>query len=89
MKKEIVTPTEEERKVLGELSDRGEQKSGKFKGTLTPPGSDEGELRQKNSFPEEISDAPNTHLGIIGRLKKRFIKEFKELSLILSRINWL
>ena len=86
MKKDTVTPTEEERKMLGELSDKGEHKSRKIQDTLPPLCCDHGELRQEGSTDKGMSP---TRTRMIDRLKSRFIKEFRELSSILSRINWL
>lgn len=88
MKKYIVAPTGEERKILGELSSKGERKSQKNLDTPTPPGCDEGELQKKGSTNEEISRVLNTGMKKMDRLKKRFVKEWHDLALILSRIDW-
>jgi hypothetical protein len=50
MKKYIVTLTEEERKMLGELTSKGAHKSQKILDALTLLGCDEGEFQQKRSI---------------------------------------
>ena len=75
MKKYIVTLTEEERKMLGELASKGKHKSQKILDALTLLGCDEGEFQEKRSTNEEISRVLNTSMRKIDRVKKRFIEE--------------
>ncbi len=49
MKKYIVTLNEEERRILGELTSKGEHKSQKILDALTLHGCDEGEFQKKRS----------------------------------------
>jgi transposase len=81
MKKYIVTLTEEERKMLGELTSKGAHKSQKILDALTLLGCDEGEFQQKRSTNEEISRVLNTSMRKIDRVKKRFIEEGLDVAL--------
>ena len=75
MKKYIVTLTEEERKMLGELTSKGEHKSQKILDALILLGCDEGEFQTKRSTNEEIARVLNTSMRKIDRVKKRFVYE--------------
>jgi len=75
MKKYIVTLTEEERNMLGELTSKGEHKSQKTLNALILLGCDEGEFQKKRSTNEEISRILNTSMRKIDRVKKRFVEE--------------
>ncbi|MDQ5988616.1 MAG: hypothetical protein CSYNP_04377 [Syntrophus sp. SKADARSKE-3] len=75
MKRYIVTLTEDERKILGEITSKGEHKSQKILDALTLLGCDEGEFQKKRSTNEEISRVLDTSMRKIDRVKKRFIEE--------------
>ena len=81
MKKYIVTLTEEERRILGELTFKGEHKSQKILDALTLLGCDEGEFQKKRSTNEEISRVLNTSMRKIDRVKKRFVEEGLDVAL--------
>ena len=81
MKKYIVTLTEEERKMLGELASKGEHKSQRILDALTLLGCDEGEFQEKRSTNEEISRVLNTSMRKIDRVKKRFVEEGLDVAL--------
>jgi len=81
MKKDTVTLTEEERKMLGELTSKGEHKSQKILDALTLPGCDEGKFQIKRSTNEEISRVLNTSMRKIDRVKKRFVEEGLDVAL--------
>jgi len=81
MKKYIVTLTEEERKMLGELTSKGEHKSQKILDALTLLGCDEGEFQKKRSTNEEISRVLKTSMRKIDRVKKRFVEEGLDVAL--------
>lgn len=81
MKKYIVTLSEEERKMLGELTFKGEHKSQKILDALTLLGCDVGEFQKKRSTNEEISRVLNTSMRKIDRVKKRFVEEGLENTL--------
>lgn len=81
MKKYIVTLTEDERKMLEELTSKGKHKSQKILVALTLLGSDEGEFQKKRSTNEEISRVLNTSMRKIDRVKKRFVEEGLEVAL--------
>ena len=75
MKKYIITLTEEERRILGELTSKGEHKSQKILDALTLLGCDEGKFQNKRSTNEEISRVLNISMRKIDRVKKRFVEE--------------
>jgi hypothetical protein len=75
MKKYIVTLTEDERKMLSELTSKGRHKSQKILGALTLLGCDEGKFQAKRSTNEEIARVLNTSMRKIDRVKKRFVEE--------------
>ena len=75
MKKYIVTLTEDERVMLGEITSKGKHKSQKILDALILLGSDEGEFQNKRSTNEEIARVLNTSLRKIDRVKKRFVEE--------------
>ena len=81
MKKYTVTLTEEERKMLSELTSKGEHKSQKILGALTLLGCDEGKFQIKRSTNEEISRVLNTSMRKIDRVKKRFVEEGLDVAL--------
>ena len=81
MKKYIVTLTEEERKMLGELTSKGEHKSQKILDALTLLGCDEGKFQKKRSTNEEISRVLKTSMRKIDRVKKRFVEEGLDVAL--------
>jgi len=81
MKKYVVTLTEEERKMLGELTSKGEHKSQKILDALTLLGCDEGEFQKKGSTNEEISRVLKTSMRKIDRVKKRFVEEGLDVAL--------
>jgi len=81
MKKYIVTLTEEERRILGELAYKGEHKSQKVLDALTLLGCDAGEFQEKRSTNEEISRVLNTSMRKIDRVKKRFVEEGLDVAL--------
>ncbi|SEM24243.1 Homeodomain-like domain-containing protein [Syntrophus gentianae] len=75
MKKYIVTLTEEERKILVELTSKGKHKSQQILDALTLLGCDEGEFQKQRSINQEISRVLNTSMKKIDRVKKRFVEE--------------
>jgi transposase len=75
MKKYIVTLTEDERKMMSELTSKGTHKSQKILGALTLLGCDEGKFQTKRSTNEEIARVLNTSMRKIDRVKKRFVEE--------------
>lgn len=75
MKKYIVTLTEDERKMISELTSKGTHKSQKILGALTLLGCDEGQFQTKRSTNEEIARVLNTSMRKIDRVKKRFVEE--------------
>lgn len=81
MKKYIVTLTEEERKMLGELTSKGEHKSQKILDALILLGCDEGEFQTKRSTNEEIARVLKTSMRKIDRVKKRFVEEGLDVAL--------
>jgi hypothetical protein len=81
MKKYIVTLTEEERKILGELTSKGEHKSQKILDALTLLACDGGEFQEKRSTNEEIARVLNISMRKIDRVKKRFVEEGLEVVL--------
>lgn len=81
IKKYIVTLTEEERRILGELAYKGEHKSQKVLDALTLLGCDAGEFQEKRSTNEEISRVLNTSMRKIDRVKKRFVEEGLDVAL--------
>jgi transposase len=81
MKKYIVTLTEEERNMLGELTYKGEHKSQKTLNALILLGCDEGEFQKKRSTNEAISRILNTSMRKIDRVKKRFVEEGLDVAL--------
>ena len=66
MKKYIVTLTEEERRILGELTSRGEHKSQKILDALTLLGCDEGEFQKKRS----TKDASQINISNLSRMQR-------------------
>jgi transposase len=81
MKKYIVTLTEDERVMLGEITSKGKHKSQKILDALILLGSDEGEFQNKRSTNEEIARVLNTSLRKIDRVKKRFVEEGLDVTL--------
>lgn len=81
MKKYIVTLTEEERKILGELTSNGEHKSQKILDALILLGCDEGGFQTKRSTNKEIARVLNTSMRKIDRVKKRFVEEGFDVAL--------
>jgi hypothetical protein len=83
MKKYIVTLTEEERKMLGKLTSKGEHKSQRILDALTLLACDRGEFQEKRSTNEEISRVLHISMRKIDRVKKRFVEE--GLDIVLNR----
>ena len=81
MKKYIVTLTEDERVVLGEITSKGKHKTQKILDALILLGSDEGKFQTKRSTNEEIARVLNTSLRKIDRVKKRFVEEGLDVAL--------
>jgi len=75
MKKYIVTLSEDERKTLGELTSKGNQKSQKILNALILLGCDEGEYQTQRSTNEEIARVLNISMRKIDRVKKRFVED--------------
>ena len=82
MKKYIVTLTEEECRILGELTSKGEHKSQKILDALTLLGCDEGEFQKKRSTNEEISRVLSSFLC------KIFIGQFFEERQVLTHFSY-
>jgi hypothetical protein len=74
MKKYIVTLTEDERKVLSDLTVKGKQKSQKILNALILLGCDEGEYQTERSTNEEIARVLHISMRKIDRVKKRFVE---------------
>jgi hypothetical protein len=75
MKKYVVTLSEDERKTLGELTSKGNQKSQKILNALILLGCDEGEYQTGRSTNEEISRVLQISMRKIDRVKKRFVED--------------
>jgi hypothetical protein len=81
MKKYVVTLSEDERKTLGELTSKGNQKSQKILNALIPLGCDEGEYQKGRSTNEEISRVLQISMRKIDRVKKRFVEDGIDVAL--------
>jgi len=75
MKKYIVTLTEEERKLLTEMTSKGRHRSQKVLNALILLACDEGDYQQLRSTNAEISKVLNTSMRKIDRVKKRFVTD--------------
>jgi transposase len=75
MKKYIVTLTEDERKILGDLVSKGRHKSQKILNALILLDCDVGEFQGIRSTNEEIARVLNISMKKIDRVKKRFVEE--------------
>ena len=75
MKKYIVTLTEDERKILGDLVSKGRHKSQKILNALILLDCDVGEFQGSRSTNEEIARVLNISMKKIDRVKKRFVEE--------------
>jgi hypothetical protein len=65
MKKYVVTLSEDERKTLGDLTSKGNQKSQKILNALILLGCDEGEYQTGRSTNEDISRVLQISMGTI------------------------
>jgi len=81
MKKYVVTLTDDERKMLGELTSKGKHKSQKILNALILLGCDEGIDRKKRPTNEEMARALHISMRKIDRVKKRFVMESLEVAL--------
>jgi hypothetical protein len=81
MKKYVVTLSEDERKTLGELTSKGNQKSQKILNGLILLGCDEGEYQTGRSTNEEISRVLQISMRKIDRVKKRFVEDGIDVAL--------
>jgi len=75
MKKYIITLTEEERKLLTEMTSKGRHRSQKVLNALILLACDEGDYQQLRSTNAEISKVLNTSMRKIDRVKKRFVTD--------------
>lgn len=87
MKIYVVTLTEDERKILDQLTTKGKHKSQKILNALILLGCDEGGGRIKRSTNEEMSRALNISMKKIDRVKKRFVMEGLEVALGEKKVN--
>jgi hypothetical protein len=74
MEKYIVTLTEEERKILSDITSKGKQRSQKVLNALILLNCDKGEYQTKHSINEDISRVLNISMRKIDRVKKRFVE---------------
>jgi len=81
MKKYVVTLSEDERKTLGDLTSKGNQKSQKILNALILLGCDEGEYHTGRSTNEEISRVLQISMRKIDRVKKRFVEDGIDIAL--------
>ena len=81
MKKYVVTLSEDERKNLGELTSKGNQKSQKILNALILLGCDEGVYQTGRSTNEEISRVLQISMRKIDRVKKRFVEDGIDVAL--------
>src|SRR5665648_818494 len=82
MNRYTVTLTEDERKSLQELSSKGKHNSQQILNALILLNCDKSEWNINCSTNEEISRVLNISMRKIDRVKKRFVEEGLELSLI-------
>jgi len=75
MKKYIVTLTEEERKLLTEMTSKGRHRSQRVLNALILLACDEGKYQNFRSTNAEISKVLNTSMRKIDRVKKRFVTD--------------
>src|SRR5659263_700789 len=75
MKKYVVTLSQDERKTLGDLASKGNQKSQKILNALILLGCDEGEYQTGRSTNEDISRVLQISMRKIDRVKKRFVED--------------
>jgi transposase len=81
MKKYIVTLTEDEREILGNLVSKGKHRSQKILNALILLGCDAGEFQKSRSTNEEITKVLNISMKKIDRVKKRFVEEGFDVAL--------
>lgn len=81
MKKYVVTLTEDERKTLGRLTNKGKHKSQKILNALILLGCDEGSGQIDRLTNEEISRVLAVSMRKIDRVKKRFVMDGLEVAL--------
>ena len=81
MKKYIVTLTEEERRVLLNLTSKGKHRSQKILNALILLGCDMGEYQTRRSTNEEIARVLKISMKKIDRVKKRFVEEGFDIAL--------
>lgn len=81
MNKYIVTLTQEERELLGDLASKGENKSQKILNALILLGCDAGGFQANRSTNEEIAKVLNISMKKIDRVKKRFVEEGFDIAL--------
>lgn len=73
MKKYVVTLTNDERKMLSQLTCKGKHRSQRILNALILLACDAGEHQQNRSKNEEIARVLNTSMRKIDRTKKRFV----------------
>lgn len=81
MKKYKVTLTEEERKMLRNISSKGSHKTQKVLNALILLSCDEGNFQNARSINEEISKVLSVSMKKIDRVKKRFVEEGLHIAL--------
>ncbi len=81
MKKYVVTLSEDERKTLGDLTSKGNQKSQKILNALILLGCDEGKYQTGRSTNEEMSRVLQISMRKIDRVKKRFVEDGIDVAL--------
>ena len=81
MKKYVVTLSQDERKTLGDLASKGNQKSQKILNALILLGCDEGEYQTGRSTNEDISRVLQISMRKIDRVKKRFVEDGIDVAL--------
>jgi transposase len=81
MKKYIVTLTEGERGMLGELTKKGKHGSQKILNAPILVCCDEGEFQDRRPTNHEIAQIPKIGMKKIDRVKKRFVEEGIDIAL--------
>ena len=76
-----VTLTEQERRMLEQITTRGRHNSQKVLNALLLLGCDEGPFQQKKKTGQQLADVLPVSLRKIDRLKRRFVEEGLEAAL--------
>jgi len=76
-----VTLTEQERRMLEEITTRGRHSSQKVLSALISMGCDEGPFQKKKRTGQQLADVLPVSLRKIARVKRRFVEEGLEVAL--------